>query len=74
MLTRIELSKEKLIALRESSAKFSTRRIFNKLEMQQFVGHMSFAACARHGARTFTRMFIDALTILKKPHHGFKIT
>lgn len=74
MLTRTELFKGKLIALRVLSVKFSTRRKINKLELQQIVGHMSSAARAINGALTFTRIFVDTLTLLKKPHHQFRIT
>lgn len=71
---RVELPMEKLQALRTMSLELSTGNKITKTELQKIVGHMSFAARAVHGARTFTRPFIDALTTPEKPHFLFRIT
>lgn len=71
---QVELSNEKLEDLKRLANLYMDRRKIRKVELQRLVGHISFASRAIHGARTFTRISVDALTPLKQPHHRTRVT
>lgn len=71
---RLELPVEKLDELRLTTKKIFSYKNFGDEELQSLFGHMTFASRAVHGARTFSRIFIDALTGLRLPHHRTRIT
>jgi len=70
----VELPEEKVNRLAELCSLYAARIKVSKVELQQIVGHMSFAARAVYGARTFSRIFVDALSTLEKPGHRIRIT
>ena len=66
---RIELPNDKLQRLASLAEGFSQRRTVKRRELEVLVGHMTFAAKPIYGARTFTRLFIDALNTVTSPSH-----
>ena len=60
-LRRVELPAEKLERISKLAADYAERSKITKHELQILVGHMSFASRAIHGARAFTRIFIDEI-------------
>lgn len=53
---------------------FAAQKKLTKRELQVITGHMCFAAKAVHGARTFSRLFIDELAYLDLPPHRVRVT
>lgn len=70
---RLELPLEKPLNFREYTERFCQRRKVSKFDLQKLVLHMNFAARAVHGARTFTRIFIDALCFLQILKHNTRM-
>ncbi|GAU94357.1 hypothetical protein RvY_06146 [Ramazzottius varieornatus] len=52
----------------------STRRKATRAELEVFCGHLTFAGRAVHGARTFTRIFLDGMSPLKEDTHRLRIS
>ena len=73
-LGRVELPDEKLKSLADLLNNFASRKKVTKKELQVLIGHMSFAAKAIYGARTFMIIFIDAMSKLQKSSHKLRIT
>ena len=73
-LSRIEIPQDQLDPLLRLLVLFAARKKVTKRELQVLVGYMSFAAKGIYGARTFTRIFIDAMVKLDKPHHKLRIS
>lgn len=73
-LKRIELPEDKMQKLLAICSEYYSKRKVTKRELQVIVGHMTFASRAIYGARTFTRIFIDALNTLDKPHFHLRLT
>ena len=74
VMQRIELPPEKIQALSDMASSLSQREKLTKKELEVLVGHMSFAARAIYGARTFSRIFIDVMCKLALPHHKTRLT
>ena len=66
---RIELPKDKLQRLANLAEGLSQRRTVQRRELEVLVGHMTFASKPIYGARTFTRLFIDALNSVSSQSH-----
>ena len=66
---RIELPKDKLLRLAGLAECFSQRRTVKRRDLEVLVGHMTFASKAIYGARTFTRLFIDAVNSVVSQSH-----
>ena len=73
-MQRIELPPEKVKSLVEMASSFSQREKLTRKDLEVIVGHMSFAARAVYGARTFSRIFIDVMNKLSLPHHKTRLT
>lgn len=65
----IEVPVEKLQALKQMAFSHASKNKLTKKELETIVGHFSFASRAIHGARTFSRIFIDKLCRLSWPSH-----
>ena len=74
LLQRIELPQDKLQKLLAICSEYLSKRKITKRELQVIVGHMTFASRAVYGARTFTRIFIDAMNSLQKQHFRIRLT
>ena len=72
-MQRIELPPEKVKALADMAFLLSQREKVSRKELEVIVGHMSFAARAIYGARTFSRIFIDVMNKLSMPSHKVRI-
>ena len=68
-LQRIELLNDKLVRLASLAGSISQRGTVKRRELEVLVGHMTFASKPIYGARTFTRLFIDALNSVPYPYH-----
>ena len=66
---RIELPNDKLLKLASLAESFSQRRTVKRRELEVLVGHMTFASKAIYGARTFSRLFIDAINSVVSQSH-----
>ncbi len=73
VLSRIELPNEKLMRIAELARNLKSKRKVTKRELQVFVGHLNFASRASYGARTFTRIFIDACNKLRLPYFRLRL-
>ena len=73
-MQRIELPPDKVKALADMALSLSQREKVTRKELEVIVGHMSFAARAIYGARTFSRIFIDVLNKLALPSHKTRMT
>ena len=71
---RIELPPEKIKTLADMAFSFSQRKKITRKDLEVIVGHMSFAARAIYGERTFSRIFIDVMKTLALPHHKTRMT
>lgn len=74
LLQSVELPSEKIWQLGAKAIEFSKREKLTKRELQVILGHMCFAAKAVYGAKTFSRLFIDELARLERPHHRLRVT
>lgn len=72
----LELPIDKLQMLSQlASAYLVKQKLSRRKELEVFMGHyMAFAAKAIYGARTFSRIFIDALCSSKESHHRIRLT
>ena len=73
-MQRIELPPEKVKTLVDMAFSLSQRGKVTRKELEILVGHMSFAARAIYGARTFSRLFIDVMNKLALPSHKIRLT
>lgn len=73
-LQQIVLPEDKLTQLENMANHFMSKKKITKRQLQVLAGHMDFAANAIYGARTFSRIFIDALAALKRPSDHCRIT
>lgn len=72
-LQRSELPLEKLRYLTDLAKSIRGRQKVTKRELQVLVGHMSLAAKAVYGARTFARLFVNQLSKLSHPSHKLSL-
>lgn len=70
----LELPEEKIRTLEQMIGVFLNRTKCSKRELQAPTGQMAFAGKVVFGARTFSRIFIDALSKLKRPTDHCRIT
>lgn len=71
---RLELPSDKLVTFSNLTQSYSVRSNLTKKELETIVGHMSFAGRAIFGARTFTRILIDAMKNLKTSRQHICVT
>lgn len=70
----LELPSDKLETLKTLARNYSRKSKLSKKELEVIVGHMSFASKAVFGARTFTRIFIDAMHRLRNAKQHTRVT
>lgn len=71
---RLELPPKKLRLLSLLSRQQALIKKITKKQLQVLIGHLSFDTKATHGARTFTRLFIDVMVKLKHAIDHARIT
>lgn len=74
ILCRLELPEDKIDKLISMSKYFASKEKVTKKNLQKLAGHFSFAAKALYGARTFSRIFIDAFRFIHRPSHHTRLT
>jgi hypothetical protein len=70
----LALPSAKLEDMRSLVLKWCKRKSVTKLELQQFLGKLNWAARVLRGGRTFMRRLIDLLPRAKENHHHIRIT
>ena len=70
----VALPEDKLQNLRELLLTWSTKKRATKLQLQQLIGKLAWAARVIKGGRTFVRRLIDLMCSLKHKHHHLRLT
>lgn len=70
----LELPQDKLTKLTALARAYSSKSKVTKKELEIIARHMSFAGKAVYGARTFNRIFVDAMSGLVRPRNHTCVT